>query len=380
MMSGGSRLNNQQWDELLFSCYEGVLADKPENLWQTFLELLKQHFSAQYVTFMIRPPSAGDEGVVLNAHQPLVETYYSYKSHFFAQDPFVDLPRGQAFTLHDVLDVVRFKQSEYYQSYLAYTQAEYILGIDIEDEGGCHARLRLTRAADQSNFSNADKTLLQQLARHISQAIALYSRMVKTQRYLSTYQGALDSMAMGCILLDEQMKILATNDTADQFLADKTLLKIKQSMLQVGSASEHQCFRQLIASMQEELAQTGQMVVNTFSIDSSHSVAGIGILCRLLPPAMTPDSGPMLALFIADPDQPRLSNESLLAQLFGFTRSEARLALLLANGESLDEAAETLGVTRNTVKSHLGSAFSKMGVTRQGQLVKIILRSVASLT
>ena len=69
----------------------------------------------------------------------------------------------------------------------------------------------------------------------------------------------------------------------------------------------------------------------------------------------------------------------ILGQLFEFTPAEAALALLLANGLTLDEAAEELGVTRNTAKSHLSSVFSKTGVTRQPKLVQLILKSVAPM-
>ncbi|MCY1183803.1 hypothetical protein D3C76_1770240 [compost metagenome] len=53
--------------------------------------------------------------------------------------------------------------------------------------------------------------------------------------------------------------------------------------------------------------------------------------------------------------------------------------MLLANGLTLDEASEELGISRNTSRAHLRSTFSKTGVTRQTMLVRLILRSVATL-
>ncbi|MNH09625.1 hypothetical protein D3C79_690860 [compost metagenome] len=51
----------------------------------------------------------------------------------------------------------------------------------------------------------------------------------------------------------------------------------------------------------------------------------------------------------------------------------------LANGLSLEEAAEVLNVRRNTARAHLRSIFSKTGVRRQTELVRIILNSVVAL-
>ena len=56
-----------------------------------------------------------------------------------------------------------------------------------------------------------------------------------------------------------------------------------------------------------------------------------------------------------------------------------QLAMLLANGLTLDEASDALGISHNTARAHLRSTFSKTGVTRQTMLVRLILRSVATL-
>ena len=68
-----------------------------------------------------------------------------------------------------------------------------------------------------------------------------------------------------------------------------------------------------------------------------------------------------------------------MRQLFDLTPAEAALALLLANGLSLDEAAEQLNIRRNTARAHLRMIFSKTGVTRQTELVRTLLNSVISL-
>lgn len=46
---------------------------------------------------------------------------------------------------------------------------------------------------------------------------------------------------------------------------------------------------------------------------------------------------------------------------------------------SLEEAAEALGIKPNTARAHLRSIFSKTGVRRQTELVRLFLNSVAWL-
>jgi DNA-binding CsgD family transcriptional regulator len=67
------------------------------------------------------------------------------------------------------------------------------------------------------------------------------------------------------------------------------------------------------------------------------------------------------------------------SQLYNLTPAETLLALELANGLSLEEASEALNIRRNTARAHLRSIFSKTGVRRQTELVRIMLNSVVAL-
>jgi DNA-binding CsgD family transcriptional regulator len=154
---------------------------------------------------------------------------------------------------------------------------------------------------------------------------------------------------------------------------------VKDKQLMVGNREENRRFKEMVDTILAIQSKGGLPDVSALRIETPHSVSGLGLLCRAMPPTATPDAGASVALFISDPEKPRLSKVTVLEQLFGLTLSEAKLALLLANGYSLDEASEELNITRNTAKSHLSSTFSKTGVTRQPSLVQLILRSVASI-
>ena len=88
---------------------------------------------------------------------------------------------------------------------------------------------------------------------------------------------------------------------------------------------------------------------------------------------------PSVAVFISDPGHAVEPRKQAIASLFGLTPAEAGLSLQLANGLTLDEAAEVLSVSRNTARAHLRAVFAKTGVTRQSGLVRLILSSVAPL-
>jgi DNA-binding CsgD family transcriptional regulator len=88
---------------------------------------------------------------------------------------------------------------------------------------------------------------------------------------------------------------------------------------------------------------------------------------------------PAVAVFIRDPSDSPQASRNLLRSLFQLTPTETEVAMLVMDGQTLDETALALGVSRNTVRAHLRGVFAKTGATRQAQLVKTLLNSVASL-
>lgn len=368
--------NQTDLDRLIRDCYKGPLEERP---WQSFMQGLQKALSAPYVTLLLRPPKAGDTGVVLNVVLYSGDAYKRYNEHYFAQDPFVDLPPGEVLTVDEVVDINDYKKSDYYQHYLKKVDVEYILGADLVDGNGYSTQLRVSRGARHENFNAQDKKLIAAILPHLQQSIELYTRIAHAQAKSEAYQQAFDQMEMGCIILDQKLQVLSSNQAATDLIRQRFGLAMQERFLCVGNREENRAFKALVQEMLGNKQRDIASDVRAFRVSLPQSVTGLGLLCRALPPAMTPDAGPSVAIFISHPEKNRLSRVEILQQLFELTTAEARLALLLANGLSLDEAAEELGVTRNTAKSHLSATFSKTGVTRQPALVQLILRSVATI-
>jgi DNA-binding CsgD family transcriptional regulator len=77
-------------------------------------------------------------------------------------------------------------------------------------------------------------------------------------------------------------------------------------------------------------------------------------------------------LAIADLDQRPRPPADTLREAFKLTPAEVRIAQLIASGESLDDAAEILGIQRETARVQLKAVFSKTDTHRQGELVALM--------
>jgi DNA-binding CsgD family transcriptional regulator len=79
-------------------------------------------------------------------------------------------------------------------------------------------------------------------------------------------------------------------------------------------------------------------------------------------------------IVFTDPDLRPQPDMAVMCRAFGLTSAEARLARLLATGESLDGAATHFGITRGTASQHLKSIFAKTETHRQAELVSLLAR------
>jgi DNA-binding CsgD family transcriptional regulator len=61
-----------------------------------------------------------------------------------------------------------------------------------------------------------------------------------------------------------------------------------------------------------------------------------------------------------------------IARAFGLTPTELRVLLALVEVGAAPAVAEALGVSTETVKTHLGRLYQKIGVGRQADLVKVV--------
>jgi DNA-binding CsgD family transcriptional regulator len=86
----------------------------------------------------------------------------------------------------------------------------------------------------------------------------------------------------------------------------------------------------------------------------------------------------LAAVFVTPPEQsPVWLGVRAATRTFGLTDAETRLLTRLASGLTIVEAAERLDITEPTARTHLAHIFSKCGVSRQADLVRLVLNLAA---
>jgi DNA-binding CsgD family transcriptional regulator len=82
---------------------------------------------------------------------------------------------------------------------------------------------------------------------------------------------------------------------------------------------------------------------------------------------------PAAVLFVTDPDRDGRVRIDELRQRFGLTRAETGFLGEIVKGDGLQAAADRLGVSLATARTHLRHVFDKTGTQRQADLVGLMV-------
>ena len=180
---------------------------------------------------------------------------------------------------------------------------------------------------------------------------------------------AIDLMRCGVIVLGPRGQVMFTNQRAGTLLVRRDAVVVDNSgICRAAHPDDTRRLHTAIRTARDEgtaaaltLAGTRHGPLRVVARPGDHDASAEGaVVC--------------LYLFAAD-DDPSVDPQ-LLRGLFGLTASESRLAAALAGGLSLEAAAEAEGWTLNSAKTYLRTVFQKMDVSRQADLVRVILGSL----
>jgi DNA-binding CsgD family transcriptional regulator len=178
-----------------------------------------------------------------------------------------------------------------------------------------------------------------------------------------------DWLGYGAVLIDRDGQVVDINKQAENHLG--TSIEVVRGQLTARDRRAKEGLQDLVASFTGDRGKlggapsavllpqpNGRPVVAYMAPASSalrESVPGLGGIILLL-----------------DPNNSREPSESLLQEVFGFTRAEVRLALGLVKHHDLRSVAEVHNVSVGTLRVQLKSIFAKTNTKRQGQLLTLL--------
>jgi DNA-binding CsgD family transcriptional regulator len=178
---------------------------------------------------------------------------------------------------------------------------------------------------------------------------------------------ALDQLCAGVIVTDPTGLVIETNRAAEAIVECGDGLLVREGRLCARRVFETARVAKLIAGATEEQTRMagGRMVIGRCDGLPPYVLA-------VMPLHATPVGDRRLAMIIIVDPARYVPSERDLADLFGLSPAEARVAAALMMGKSLADIAAASGVQITTVRTQLRSTLRKVGVKRQFDLVRIL--------
>jgi len=223
-----------------------------------------------------------------------------------------------------------------------------------------------------------DQRFLKLLSPHLRRASLIGDLLENAHITTHLFRDALQNLAVPVVLTESNGFILYANTSAEHMFATGGPIFRQDRIIQAQNPSIGDALLQAIASA---------------ASDTSLGSKGIGlpISATGMPPAVAyvlPLSQgtaraafrpACAAVFVSTTTSASPLPEAVLTTLFDLTPAEARVLMTIGSGISPPQSAEALGVSENTIKTHLSRIYAKTGKSRQADLVKLVVEIGAPL-
>jgi DNA-binding CsgD family transcriptional regulator/PAS domain-containing protein len=263
-------------------------------------------------------------------------------------------------------------------------------GFPLYAEGRLQAVLEFfsdTPHPPEKNLIQVVQSIGQQLGRLLErrqgqeqqrQAVTIANALNLATIHSEALEATLDALSSGVYLADRDGRIVYMNREAKRQADTGSVIRVASGRL---TPIDHKASLTLTRAIDEATHKE-------FDLPTSGSTIALpagnnpGLIATILPLARGEHaSSPrgivgMVAIFVQDPiSMPPLAGEAF-AGLYGLTTSELRVLLAMAPGLSVKEAAEALGISESTAKTHLKHIHSKTGTSKQTELIRLFMSAI----
>ena len=267
--------------------------------------------------------------------------------------------------------------TDIYRDWMKPNRMHYAGGAQVVDASSHTAGLVVLRSKDKGEWLNGEVRVINELLPHFNRALKIHSEFTFLRLRQDALLQGLDRLVIGLILYDHDAQPVYINPTARAIIDSHPAMHLQDDNFTLNNPEDEKNLRKTI--------------IETAEIDPDDSwkqSVALGIthpdLMAPLPLLVTPMhahlitsdldyEGAKVAVFISDPNQQQPISVDSLVSVYNLTPSEAQVAISLANGHSIDEIANLSNHSSHTIRTQLKSVFRKTGVSRQSELMKLLL-------
>jgi len=281
-----------------------------------------------------------------------------------------------------LVDVEAVRKSAFYADICRPQQIENQLFIPharLQQRGGIGGIALFLSNRQNDNQEQAAQRLAG-LAEHLSRAIDLTLLTIEQASGSKMFEKLIAAMPGAALLLDGRGAVIQTNAAADALLRTADGLYIRKTDHPLLAAQLADDTLRLARSIRQALhVARGEDygLDGTLQISRPSGLLPFHVLMTPLPPTALSlwdavSGGARVMVQVVDPHASPNAQAERLQALVGLTTSETRVAALIAGGFNIANVARALGLSANTIKTHLAHCYDKTGVRNQAALARLL--------
>ena len=347
--------------------------------WNDFLRLFSEAIHAPSAVFLIHDNrhQKANASAVLGIEPAWIK---SYQEHFVTINPWLaDRPfrRGVVVVGDQILSDRDLVRTEFYNDFLRPQNWFYCCGVLTAQDQSAISEITAIRSRRAGSFAPNEVVLFEYLAPHLQCAVRIHNRIAGLESGLNAATAALDRFPTGIIAVNSDAKVVLTNRAADAILKRGDGLRSRDG-LRADGRQDTTKLRDAIAAV----SMRGSEIPKPETLVQIYRPSGstpFEVLVSPLPAHSSLKRGASALLFITDPEAEATLDSRKLQELFGLTPAEIRLSIALVKGKSVAEYAREAAISSNTARTHVKRIYTKTGVRRQSELVRLLLKSSAGI-
>ena len=270
---------------------------------------------------------------------------------------------------------------DFYQNLLLPNDVGYIGALNICNNTEYFVGIGIHRSMNQEQFNDHELEILSRLYPHFRRVFDFSDVLEKLHEKEEILSSALAKVPLGLIAIDGELNVNYINKLAESLVNNVFGLYIKDKKLFTDKITSQ---KHLKSKIQDVL--DGQISAASLQLENNNSVSPLSITItnsridslKILRDK-TQESNYAL-MYISHPDFCSHMSLDLLKGIYNLTTSEAQLALALTNGLSLQNYADSKGISIQTIRSQLKFVFNKVHVNSQTELVRTLIMSSFNIT
>ena len=377
---------DQQFKRILAHLYEAMLDD---SLWPTTAALIDEAVGikgnhlvvAEGLDFYFQQLTYRGE------RREELERWFEGVAHRDVRLPRLSgLPHGRLVPVSDLYTEQEIKTSFGFNEVLVLGEAQNGLNVRMDGEDGLSIVWVLAdpleSGLEATSWNSDQLSMLDALLPHIRQFVRVHQALANAEATGATLVGLLDQADVGVVHLDSKGRMVFANAPADAVLSRGDGLRgTKGRQLAAGLKADDTRLQKLLAaalprrggrglsdSMMVHRWPDGRYTLHICPVEPRDGTRGVSGLATVA-----------AVVLIVDPAAgPRLDPERV-STVLGLTWSEAQVAAALAEGSSVRDIAAAIHRAESTVRWTIKRIHAKLNVTRQADVVRMVLSATGGV-